>query len=186
MHAFRPALLTYDVERGPVVPLEQIDHLGLAGALALEPREQLVDVDLDEGLLLGHRLGREDVGEDTAEAGVVVAVGANDVPGVGSHVERVLAVLRLARPAVAAHLLHAVRVVDGQDLGRHAHNGAVLHVQGEHALGREARDLVAGVRDPRCGPQLGAGEFAQRVQEQVVQDEAYQIYDDLGSGVVSA
>lgn len=85
------------------------------------------------------------MGEGPAEALVVCAVGADDVVAIGDGVEQVFGVL--ARLAVAAHILHAVGVVDGYVGWADSDDRAVLLVELQDLSMAVAGDVEAYVRD---------------------------------------
>lgn len=116
-----------DIKGREVEPPLNIDRPRAALGSLVQLPEELVDVVPDDGLLRQHGLRGEPVGQHAAETLVVLAVGADDVASVEHVVESVLGVL--ARLAVAAHILHAVRVVDGDVRRAHADDRAVLLVK---------------------------------------------------------
>lgn len=139
------------VKRGEVEPGHHIDRLRPIRTL-VQLLEQRVDVRLDDGLLVQHRLRREAVGHDPAEAGVVLSIGADDVGPVHELEHGILAVLDSALLAMAPDLVPRIGMVEGQRVRRNAHDRAILLMQLENLLVSMSRKIHPGVRDPSYRP----------------------------------
>lgn len=128
-----------DVEGGEVVPLHDVER-ALAGD-AVQALDEQVDVGLDDGLLVLHALGGEAMRQNAAVAGVVLAVGGDEVRvALVDEVGEFGVLLELAALAVAHDLLPGVRGLEGEEGRGEADNVAVAGVQGEDVLVRVAAE----------------------------------------------
>lgn len=93
---------------------------------------------------------------------------------------RSLDILRLARGTMTHDVLPSLRVGKDELVGRDPDDLAILTVQLEDIEREPARHEAVAVWNPRCAHPKGAGELAQRVEEDVVDDMAQEVGDELG------
>lgn len=168
-----------DVEGRPVVPRDHVEAPGPPSTLFVELAEQQVNVALDDGLLVGHRMRREAMRQGPAEAGVVLAGGADDALSAVHREDGVSAVVARAVFEVAVDVPPGVWVVVRELVGGDAHDGAVLPMQRQDSAVHLSGEAAAGVRDPRGCPELGAGVSAQGMEVDIVDDDSEKVGKSL-------
>lgn len=76
--------------------------------------------------------------------------------------------LRLSSLAMAANVIHSIRVAEGQEVGSNADNRAILEMKLQNVAVGITTDKEMRVGEARNGCQLGAGKPAQGVKVEIV------------------
>lgn len=97
------------------------------------------------------------------------------------HLGRLLH-FRLARPTVAHDVLPRLRIGEHKLVGRDPDHLAILAMQLEDVEGQSARQEAVAVADARRAHPERAGKLPQRVEEDVIDDMAQEVADELGAG----
>lgn len=168
-----------DVEGHEVEPVQQVKHLAGHRPLA-EPRDEQVDVALDDGLLLVHARVGEGVRELPAQAAVDFVRPADERLLVVLVVEALLLGPLGLAGAVLEDLREGDRPVHREAAGGDADDGAVPPVQIEGLDRHGPQDgPFPEERDVGHGIEPGPGVFGQGVEEEAVDHDDESPQDEL-------
>ena len=165
-----------DIEKSESVPHDHIDGLALASLLA-ETLNHEIDVTLDNRLLLTETLGRERVRHGLAHSIVVNLIRIEDIGSLGNGQDESLELVGLVVVDISPSLLG-----DERNLARtETHSHAVLLVKLAHLGIQNTTNMSKLSHERESNPDLGAGEFGERMEPDIVDGEK-DIVNDVSNG----
>lgn len=179
--------ITDDVKGCPVVPGLHVQRLPFFAAV-LQAAHQLVDIFHDQRLLRSNGSVAEAVAQCSSQALMFLLVRVDDRTGKGlnrgrgdarlGHLHLVVTIF-VVSSAVAIDVLPCSRIGEGKVVRPDAHHGPILLVLPVRVECLNTDSLAESPRPWRCSRQQRPRDSAQRMEEDIVDNEAHLVGQDL-------